>query len=829
MVTMRTISLWLPCLLWATIVGAATAADNLRFLGLGLSSQSRVVPGQVVVLKTGVGNPQSESVATSVVVTIEELPGLRCVRKMQLQPEQDERFELIIPLPAQAGDFEALHFEATLFIGEGEAAVIAQRQGAPAVSTLRLPVVKGNVFGMAMEPEPPTLPYWYWPTALPQSTYEMATAARVDAGGPRTGTTFEGQSLPLNQVQWHGLDLFVIAEPSSLEDPASVEALRKFMLAGGRLWVMLDKIPTRLLRPLLADQQSCEEVERVELNEFVIDMVSVVNPLAESDRRFSTDVDLSMVRVVQSGGRVSHSIDGWPAAFTMDVGYGQLLVTTLDSLAWITAREKQRSDDPNYQSAYQMRTWAHDMAVDANASRKPLPLNESVEYPLKWIGNPVVPRGWVAAALLGFCGVLLLFGGWCALSGRLVIMGALAPICGLLFSLGLLLAASWVRRDIPESVSRLQLVDVGPDGSFAAVREQTAMYVDSTAQMQLESQVDGLVRVDALTESGAPQLVVDDLHRWHVSNPAWPTGTWRYAAEYSLPSNQLVVVGRLDANGLKLQLPEGLPSAIEDPVLSFVTGDPLLCQPAEFGLRVDQERTVVGDRWISGSLISDEQQRRIDIYQQYFRPSNADVRHPTRRLYGWTKPWNTSKWNRELLPQGAALVSLPVRLERPRIGEEVYVPHGLVQLRRDLSSGNITTILDDYSGQWRTELTISSSADLELLLPEELIPMQIAAIELELDVRAPQRRVSLVAQTAGGPLELVALDSPSIPWKGTVTEPAVLQAMQAGRLGVTLLVSESPNFGGPGNSTNVVTWGVEHLHAAVRGQLLGKSKLSRNP
>jgi len=174
------------------------ATDQLTFSGISLTSQSRIAPGQVMVIKTFAGNKGDSAAQATIVVTIAELPGLQSARHITLEPGQNESFELFVPMPREVAQHEYLHFEATLFIREGNSEVIANVHGAPAVSTMRLPVKQGNVFGMAMEPEPLTFPYWYWPPASPQSSYELATAARVDSGGERTSATFEMRSLPLH-------------------------------------------------------------------------------------------------------------------------------------------------------------------------------------------------------------------------------------------------------------------------------------------------------------------------------------------------------------------------------------------------------------------------------------------------------------------------------------------------------------------------------------------------------------------------------------------------------------------------------------------------------
>ncbi len=157
-------------------------------------------------------------------------------------------------------------------------------------------------------------------------------------------------------------------------------------------------------------------------------------------------------------------------------------------------------------------------------------------------------------------------------------IGWLAPSLAVATSLSLLLAASWVRRDIPESVSRLQLIDVGDDGSFAVVREQSGVFLDRQSPMQLDSQIDGVMRSSEAVTSGVRRFTVDDFEDWNVSNEAWPPGSWRYQSEFAKPTSDLTVLGSLTEAGLQLEMPAELPAPLEDPVLSFVGGDPLLCR-----------------------------------------------------------------------------------------------------------------------------------------------------------------------------------------------------------------------------------------------------------
>jgi hypothetical protein len=801
------------------------AVGELTFEGISLTPLSRVIPGEVLILQASVSNSGDSSSEATIVVSLDELPKLQSSRRVYLAAGRREQVDVLVPIPETAQDLKTLHITATMVERQGEREVILQRNGTLARHSLTVEVGLERKLALATEAEPLQLPVWFWPPEPPATDYQLAIAARLAAGHDRMAATFDERPLPLIDSVWAGLDLFVVSDPGLLDDAAVVELLRRYVVSGGRLWIMLDKVPCELVRPLLSQHQLCEEIERVELNDFVVDSSGPLVRLAEQDRRVVSDVDIPMARVLQEGGDVRFEVEGWPAAIEMNVGYGQIVLTTLDSRAWIEPRTTQVSQDSLFQSDYQPRAWAKYFAIDANEARSTLPLTERVDYPLRHIGNPIVPRSWVGATLLLFFSCLAGVGLWLASSGRLPRIGIIAPVAAVLVSVTLIAAATWMRRDIPESLSRFQVVEVGSDGNSATIREQAAVYLASVASMKLAGLHGGTVRTSEAITSGVRRFAQEDFQSWKIVNDAWPPGIWRYEAAYCLPADALVVRGTLSKTGLQLDLPDNLPSRFEDPILSFTLGNPMLCEPSGDGLAANNSVTVTGDRWIAGSFLSDEQQRRLELYRQFFL-ADKRLQPPSRRLYGWTGLWEGASWDHELTQLGSALTALPVHLERPTSGTEILVPHGLIKLQRDLTSSNLTTAFDDRTGRWQEDFSTGTQAELQFVLPTEVVPIAASAIELELDITAPQRDVTLSVKTQSGSVNLVKLDSPSIPWRATITDPVVLEAAKGGVLNVLIDVSESRNLDSQGIASNIVHWQIAHFHASLRGTVLAKSSLS---
>ena len=121
-------------------------------------------------------------------------------------------------------------------------------------------------------------------------------------------------------------------------------------------------------------------------------------------------------------------------------------------------------------------------------------------------------------------------------------------------------------------------------------------------------------------------------------------------------------------------------------------------------------------------------------------------------------------------------------------------------------------------------MTIAIEAPLQFVLPEEVMPLEVSSIEMWLDIKAPQRDVTISVTTNDGSVEMADLKGPSIPWSGTTTDPQVLASMADGILDVRLSVSERTDLEPDQDSSNVVAWQVEAFHASIRGTTAGAAQ-----
>jgi len=673
--------------------------------------------------------------------------------------------------------------------------------------------------------DPPEVPTWRWPRKERHAQYELILAARIDSGVSRRCLHLDSEPLPLAALDWQAIDSLVIGKPETFDDAVAVSAIQNFLSRGGKVLVLLDEIDTGLVRCLMSPGQQCETVDTVELNRLVMDVRSTVE-FSEAVGAVQFDKPVRLKRVFQEGGRVTHSIDGWPAAICMNVGAGELILTTLESRGWLQKRETQRSQDPFYQSDFTVPLWTATLATSLSSVplMEPLDANETT-YPMELIGTPIASRNLIGAVLIGFCLLLAGVGVWNSFSGDLKRMGWLAPIMALACSVPVFVGSSWSRSEIPPMSSELQIVQFWPTGG-GLLRSKAAVTIPESRSMDLVGEADGFAIPSENIESGVRRLTTQGFQNWQLGNANWPPGTWRYKTEVAMPHEIFAVRSRLTSKGLEIEMPDGLPSPPEDAVVNFSLGLPCLGKwiDAKKHLLVDGSMSAEGGRWTSDAIVSDEQGRRAKIYSEIFLHAGSSRNAPERNLYFWTSMWPQSPvWKPNLERRGAALVSVPIQLETPLVGVNVLVPHSLIQIVP--KTEYVSTMYNHRLGRWGGEFASDKSADLSFLLPPEAIPLAATSIRIDLDVVAPKRIVKIVWSADDAPIELVRLNSPSIPWQGTIDNPRVLRDLVDGRLDLKIEVIREEGLSESETQDSFIGWEIKHLYISVNGKMLPRNNL----
>jgi hypothetical protein len=167
---------------------------------------------------------------------------------------------------------------------------------------------------------------------------------------------------------------------------------------------------------------------------------------------------------------------------------------------------------------------------------------------------------------------------------------------------------------------------------------------------------------------------------------------------------------------------------------------------------------------------------------------------------------------------------VPIELATPEVGSKVLIPYSLIKIEpQDVSLG-VSSIFNYRTGYWAEESSLEATADLSFVLPAEAVPLEAISIDIDWDIDAPTRKVKMIWSVQDSPVEIVELNSPSIPWRGKIDNPRVLQDLRDGRLDLRIEVKKGD--GASSQSQNsFVSWQIQHLRLSVLGQTLPRNNL----
>jgi hypothetical protein len=511
--------------------------------------------------------------------------------------------------------------------------------------------------------------------------------------------------------------------------------------------------------------------------------VQVLQPWedASSGQPREFEQPVPFVRVALDGSEnVLFEVDGWPAAFTKTVGKGKVLFTTLGADAWHRPRlpREPRAPYDTFQNLPVPLRPLERLAVELHPDRDQGGVQAADLTPLlnAEIGYTVLGLPTVAVVLIGFAALLLAAGWLIRHSRRSGAAGWLVPAFAVAAA-GLLAALGTAKRQaVPPTAGTASVVEVAPGSGEAAVDGVFAVYRPDPGPTHLAAEHGGNIDLDvAGLEGQSRRRVQTDLDDWHWEGLALPAGVRTGPFRATMDVAGLAASARFGPGGLEGRLTTGPFRELSDHIL-------LTPARRAFGVRVADDGAIASGpndalppgQYMSSTVLSDRQQRRQEVYRQFF--SRPVPRHLEGRsiLLAWSEtanpPFVTEPGDRAV---GATLLMVPVQFERPPADSPVLIPSGFVPYSAVIHGRPVRPTLEASSPVHNR---------LRFELPRSALPLQVERATLTVRVRAPSRRVSVQGYDAEKTIALKEADSPIDPIRVDVTDPRFLQPDSEGCL-----------------------------------------------
>ena len=643
---------------------------------------------------------------------------------------------------------------------------------------------------------------------------------------------FVSNFLPPSPNALDELDQLVIASDRLQQDSNSIPQIRRWLHGGGRLWIMLDVTSDETVSALLGGELPYDVVDRVELNEFQLESTRTRVEAADTTSWVSErPVDLVRVITDLDGDDIPVRIDDWPAAFWVPVGSGEVLFTALEARGWITNGQlnlmgEGEASVPLYRQA---RRFFEERSPSRRHVEAMRPLLE------RQIGYRIPSRR-LAASVLGLNVLVVLLGGlyWGA-QRRLERMALLIPFAAALSAGVLLVAGSRNAAAVPSTVATGQLIRIDDAVSEAHVTSLSAIYSQQAESLELGSST-GTLTLPAASANEVRRLCWDDHGNSFWIGAPQPPGVVRHAAsDATIPlAAPIRVRGSFDAEGF-LGSVEGLsPESWEDGVI-VASPNPATAVRREDASLVRGRVTdrLAPDQFTQGTLLDDDQRMRQQVLREILSPADQNPFGNRPSLLVWTEPLDLGvRFADRFQRRGTALVSIPVRIQRPSSATEFRIPASFIKTSAYAGTRGVSSIFNPRTGSWLKEMT--NAADVELLFefPIELMPLQLRRLAVEIQISAPSRTLSVKTKTDGVPKLVFEESNPTGLVQFEIDRGDALQLGRRGGLWMSVAVSESSQQAAPGSEPNSIagsrspepvpnqqtaqsTWQVERLHVTA--------------
>jgi len=735
----------------ASAAAQEAAEAPVRFSGLGTPTGLRQYMSDAWgVVGVDVVNPQDQPASVLATFGFSRDPGLQYARRIGVPPHTLRRTWVPIKLPRLPTSQQRITCYGML---------IDDRSGTEVVLRDSQEEVQHSMFLRVNQDQPATgafLDENEMPSDEVDYPYEAVIAIRTARGYQRTLILMRDREFPPVRETLDGLDQVILWNDRFASDVAIVKALRTWLNDGGELWVMLDRVEFAGLEQLLGEVFTCELVDRVKLDTVAIEDTAVVETPAAAwdeggDARPAVQYEqpLDFARVVVTGMEVTHTVQGWPAAFWRPVGRGRVVFTALAAEAWVRPATASR---PRW-DANRMTDFSPTRQLEALPllqARIP-PLSEPGQfrpYLTERIGYRIASRGPVSAVLGLFCVALLLAGIVLARRKRLEHLAWLAPGLALAAAVPLVGFGMRAQRAVPATVGEAQFVEVSDGGEQLTAVGMLAVYDPQASGETLGARTGGRFEWEAAAQAGAAQRMVwSDLDCWQWQNLRPSTGlrtaTFQWSGDVPRPQS---VRGTFTADGFAAHW-AGSPIPLSDAMLA-IPGQPYLAVQADGARLVAGPGDVLAPRrYVAGSWLSDEQRRRQTLIETMLASRAGFVRHilqPT--LFGWG---DAVEMGFQFPPHeqrvGTALWAIPLSFDRPAAQTQVVVPSPFIQFRATSqpTSGASSPLYDHRSGGWVASQK-SSEIWLRFQLPEVVLPLQVQRATLTLQLTAPSRTLEIL-------------------------------------------------------------------------------------
>lgn len=631
----------------------------------------------------------------------------------------------------------------------------------------------------------------------------VSTLRKLDASIGTSISSIRQNDLPRHVAGFDGLDTFVVCLANIEMDAIQTSMLRKWVLNGGRLWIMADQTPIDFGRDLLGDDWRVVELDRPELTDLILERNS-------TSERLQFDYPVTMVRVLADDWEKVYTVNGYPALMRRSIGSGEVFVTTLGAQAWLDNEEQP------IQSLRYMRDWLKERKGKEDAARQQAALDGYVQHQIGWRVLGLGPvAGILGLYLLGLVGVGL----WLMRADRLERLSLVGVALAIIIAVGLSVLGLMRQGEIPTTLAIVQVAKFHDNQPYASLNNRVSIYVQPFEDRDLLMRGDaGLAQPSLAAQGGTVMRYVS------VPPHAWQLEQLNLSASGAITDVRHVQTKQLDRKGYATvtwnnagqpigRVEGSAPTALEDAVIASRDARMALQFDGEgvFSSGIDQVLSS-GEFLSTMAIVTQTQRVRLEVYRKLFvDPGIAEETS----LFGWSKAMPVGlELAEDVTRHSAGLFSIPLRYERPASDAKVSLPFPLLRMDmlRNVPNVSNSSIFDERSRTFVPDISQEGDLMMRMTVPTELLPLRLDEVRFVFDINALGRDVSVLVYRNDQPQVVATFNNPLQKQTVTITGSDLPQLIDDW-FGIGLRVSA----GEPGQNSQ---WTLNSMQAHVTATVI---------
>lgn len=562
-----------------------------------------------------------------------------------------------------------------------------------------------------------------------------ASARTIGAGRSNRRIVYVGtKEFPYFPAALDVLDVIAISAARPALDDLQVQSLRSWLLGGGRLWIMADRVDPRFAARLLQEDWNVQEVGRTNVTTLHVHGIGATT----EPRYFEEPADF--VRLSAPGWQVLQTHQGWPVSLSRRVGHGLVMLTTMSHTGLV-----QIDNSPTLPLEELARVFLRPKDVS------PVTAGTMKPYLNAQIGYSVVSRNVVAGLLAVFI-VLLAVAAVALRRGEKSHWSIASGAALSLAAAGVLLVIGAAKREgVPLTQASSQFVRVSPSQDHALISGSMSLYTPRDGEGGLWSAGGGLGWPEMSGQSGEVRMMWTDTDKWEYVGLKPAGGTVKFASfDASVKvSSKTRVICRLTESGLEgvIEHPPGQDAGVsfEDAVVTSSQGLVPIALNNDMKFRLKDGVPRLSGRFLLGNLDLQTRRARQEIYNRIaFAKAHSTTSDDDLNLYIWGSALPSPVMMvKDGNHRDSALYEFPLEIEPVAPGTKVRIPPSLIAVNEVRGLSNVVINTPGTAPGTKIDQSMAGMTTFRFQMPREAMPLDVESGKLHLMIDAPDRAVEV--------------------------------------------------------------------------------------